>query len=142
MRIRKDLTGLRYGKLVVVEYLETKNRNTYWKCKCDCGNYKNVYGFRLYNGTCTSCGCERKVREFGPLAVKEQIGLVETIKKELKELREKMRSVSVRTENGRFLIAIYGAQIAVLERLSPELINEAKRIYEMESRNFDRRNGE
>ncbi len=62
----KDLTGLRYGKLTVIENAGSdKNGHARWLCKCDCGNKKVVTGTNLIRGLTTSCGCEhrRKVRE-------------------------------------------------------------------------------
>ena len=39
----EDLTGRRFGKLVVLEYVGTnKNRRSIWKCQCDCGIIKNI----------------------------------------------------------------------------------------------------
>ena len=39
----KDLTGQRYGRLVV-EKLDYKDRygQIHWRCRCDCGNYTSV----------------------------------------------------------------------------------------------------
>lgn len=56
-----DLTGQRFGKLVVFS-LEGKNsRNlALWRCKCDCGNIVIVSGANLRSGNSTSCGCRRK----------------------------------------------------------------------------------
>lgn len=57
----KDLTGLRVGRLTVISFAEKRGSHTYWKCKCDCGNYKIILGTSL---TCKnpvkSCGCLRK----------------------------------------------------------------------------------
>ena len=41
----KDLTGLRFGRLVV-EYQcqEKKNNKIMWHCKCDCGNERDIMG--------------------------------------------------------------------------------------------------
>ncbi len=54
-----DLTGIRSGRLVVVSLSErrSKNGNTYWNCKCDCGNVTTVYGPHLRNCATKSCGC-------------------------------------------------------------------------------------
>ena len=51
-----DLTGRRFGRLVVKEFVGVKNKNARWLCKCDCGNDKVVYGSNLIHGT-RSCGC-------------------------------------------------------------------------------------
>lgn len=54
----KDLTGKKFGELTVIckEYTD-KNRNIYWKCKCECGNTAIVRGSALKNGNTKSCGC-------------------------------------------------------------------------------------
>lgn len=57
-----DLTGQRFGKLIVVERVKTPNHikykgNTYWKCACDCGNEKIIQGRSIRIGHSTSCGC-------------------------------------------------------------------------------------
>lgn len=56
-----DLIGKRFGKLVVMERDLSKKR-TAWKCKCDCGNIKNVQACHLLSGATTSCGCYQKER--------------------------------------------------------------------------------
>lgn len=35
---RKDLTGQRFGKLVVLEEAGKDGKYSLWKCHCDCGN--------------------------------------------------------------------------------------------------------
>lgn len=68
-----DLTGQRFGRLVVLERAENhavitrdsngciKHTNNYpmWKCKCDCGNTVITYGHHLVAGNTKSCGCYR-----------------------------------------------------------------------------------
>lgn len=55
-----DLTGNRYGRLVVVRRAgHNKRGQPVWICVCDCGNEKNILGFNLRNGQSTSCGCSR-----------------------------------------------------------------------------------
>lgn len=54
----EDLTGRRFGKLVVLEYVGTnKNRRSIWKCQCDCGIIKNISGYDLKMGKTKSCNC-------------------------------------------------------------------------------------
>ena len=62
----KNLTGQRFGRLVVVErngsyssYYGKCVRAT-WKCKCDCGNEKIATTHDLTSGHTTSCGCLSK----------------------------------------------------------------------------------
>lgn len=54
-----DLTGNRYGRLTVIERVQNAKR-TKWRCKCDCGNIKEVYSFNLMAGKIKSCGCLRQ----------------------------------------------------------------------------------
>lgn len=55
---KKSLSGLKFGKLLVVE--EDKNKEIY-KCVCDCGNEKILKRSNLLGGT-KSCGCLMKNR--------------------------------------------------------------------------------
>lgn len=60
---RIDLTGNRYGKLVVLEmvYNEKKKNFSHCKCKCDCGNIVIKDTYRLKTSkTVPSCGCSYK----------------------------------------------------------------------------------
>lgn len=53
----KDLTGMRFGKLTVLEYDGIYNHKAHWKCKCDCGNITVKKGWLLLAGKTRSCGC-------------------------------------------------------------------------------------
>lgn len=55
----KDITGQRFGRLVVIEDNGERDsyRNVVWLCKCDCGNEKKVVSGSLKNGLTQSCGC-------------------------------------------------------------------------------------
>lgn len=66
----KDISGQRFGKLVVIERENKKNKTTYlWKCICDCGNICIKDGEYLRNGDTSSCGmCENKSK--GELKIK------------------------------------------------------------------------
>ena len=64
----KDLRGLRFGRLVVLErdynkeqqrLKENKRPKVYWKCMCDCKNQVSVQSSHLISGHTTSCGCVR-----------------------------------------------------------------------------------
>lgn len=54
---RADLTGKRFGRLVVVKYYDTFNDHARWECVCDCGTKTVVYGTSLKRGSTRSCGC-------------------------------------------------------------------------------------
>lgn len=70
---KMDLTGNRFGKLVVLErFANYKKDQTYYRCKCDCGNEVITNSSRLRNGKKTSCGCEYKSkRKFEDLTGKK-----------------------------------------------------------------------
>ena len=76
-----DLTGERFGKLVVLSRAESKqygkNTVSVWRCLCDCGKTRDVWGASLRDGTTVSCGCSRlkidlRGRRFGMLTVIER----------------------------------------------------------------------
>lgn len=55
-----DLTGQRYGKLVVLEYAgRNVTGRPLWKCKCDCGNIHYSSTIDLRHGDTISCGCHK-----------------------------------------------------------------------------------
>lgn len=62
----KDLTGQRFGRLVVVKRAKNyvspsgKSKQLRWICKCDCGEYCVVNSDVLKNGRTKSCGCLQK----------------------------------------------------------------------------------
>lgn len=53
----EDLTGRQFGRWTVVEFAFSKDNNRYWKCKCICGNEKNLKTGLLNFGESRSCGC-------------------------------------------------------------------------------------
>lgn len=59
MRLR-DLTGQRFGRLVVLERVEKKSNMTYWLCLCDCGGTVQARRDHLLNGDISSCGCYKR----------------------------------------------------------------------------------
>ena len=65
-----NLTGQRFGRLVVLEYAgkkeSGKSYKNMWLCQCDCGNTKAIAHGQLINGHTTSCGCYHK-EKFGDL---------------------------------------------------------------------------
>lgn len=68
----KDLTGQRFGKLTVVEFTgkTVPGRGAIWKCKCDCGNYREVATNHLNYGQITMCeDCVKSDRQMRALNV-------------------------------------------------------------------------
>jgi hypothetical protein len=55
-----NLTGIRFGMLLVIGFNGTKRNSSFdWKCVCDCGTKKVVSGNKLTCGRTKSCGCNR-----------------------------------------------------------------------------------
>ena len=65
----KDLSGQRFGHLLVLKWLGTINSNSKYLVKCDCGKEYEIYASNLTQGNTMSCGCvkeshgEQKIRE-------------------------------------------------------------------------------
>lgn len=58
--IRIDLTGNRYGRLLVLGNAGKDAWNgSLWSCRCDCGNLPVIAGASLKVGRTQSCGCRR-----------------------------------------------------------------------------------
>lgn len=59
----KDLTGRQFGKLTVLSQDKERSvRQSYWICRCSCGNVKSICGSSLTSGVQISCGCVRHER--------------------------------------------------------------------------------
>lgn len=73
-----DLTGQRFGRLIVLEKDESRKTNSgsYWICQCDCGKQKSIRSSSLRRGEIVSCGCFRmeKIME-----TKEKRGLIDNL---------------------------------------------------------------
>lgn len=52
-----DLTGQRFGRLVVIRECGRKNGHVAWLCRCDCGVEVVVQSCDLRSGRTKSCGC-------------------------------------------------------------------------------------
>jgi len=54
---KMNLSGDQFGRLTAIHVYETEKTGTYWRCFCECGNYKNVFIGHLRSGKIRSCGC-------------------------------------------------------------------------------------
>lgn len=52
-----NISGLRFGRLLVVRELPKRGRDITWECLCDCGEIATVSTDRLRRGVTKSCGC-------------------------------------------------------------------------------------
>ena len=101
----KDYTGKKYGRLTAINFVERKDKKTYWKCKCDCGNEIIVPTNYLVSGNTKSCGCLNK----------------ELSSERLKEVREKGNSKSlVDLTNKRF------GRLTVIKRVKNNKFNQVQ----------------
>ncbi|WP_380785483.1 hypothetical protein [Sphingomonas sp. R86521] len=58
MKIRIDMTGLRYGRLVGVRFAhKSRSGHAHWLFACDCGNEVVAAGGNVRSGSTASCGC-------------------------------------------------------------------------------------
>lgn len=53
----KDISGKRFGRLLVIRLSNVNNGKLKWECLCDCGKTSIVAGSNLGNRHTQSCGC-------------------------------------------------------------------------------------
>lgn len=51
------LEGMRFGRLLVLRFLEVRGRSALWECACDCGKTTIATTANLKFGKVQSCGC-------------------------------------------------------------------------------------
>jgi hypothetical protein len=56
-KLRIDMTGLRCGRLVGIEFSHRAGSHAHWRFLCDCGNETTVDGTAVRAGKTASCGC-------------------------------------------------------------------------------------
>ena len=60
----KDLTGQRFGNLLVVDLApKIKPKVTRWNCICDCGSLVAIEATKMLSGNTKSCGCYKRASE-------------------------------------------------------------------------------
>lgn len=59
-RQAEDLTGQRFGELLVISRAPNRNGRVCWNCRCDCGQEHIASAQELKVGKCKSCGCKRR----------------------------------------------------------------------------------
>ncbi len=68
VKLKRDLTGLSFGKLRVTERGPQKmyggQQKVAWNCVCECGSLVHIAGANLTSGATNSCGCT--FNRFGP----------------------------------------------------------------------------
>lgn len=75
--LSKDLTGQRFGKLVVVKRIKNDNKSpTRYICRCDCGREINTLHGCLQSGNSRSCGCANKTKYYKVNMVGKKFGML------------------------------------------------------------------
>ena len=59
----KDLTGKKFGRLVVLNFHKSIKHRAHWLCKCYCGNNTIVASNNLRNGRNNFCGKCRRLED-------------------------------------------------------------------------------
>lgn len=60
-----DLLGLKFNFLTVVSRVKKVKGPTAWRCKCDCGKFRDVSSTCLQQGVLRSCGCKKYTGKHG-----------------------------------------------------------------------------
>lgn len=100
----KNIIGNKYGKLTVIEFSHMKGENSYWKCKCECGN--EIIRGRSYLTSkkaaerIQSCGCYQK----------------ECARKSCKKLKEINKNNKYRKKHGDRHTIFYSKYCGILRR--------------------------
>ncbi len=76
MKKVQDITGKRFGKLLVIKSTGKRNRENklFWLCKCDCGRDKITIAKTLKAGLCKTCGCRLNSEAIGGIKNKRPMG--------------------------------------------------------------------
>ena len=56
-KVRIDMIGVRYGRLVGISYAHSEGGHAHWLFSCDCGSEVITNGAAVRAGTTASCGC-------------------------------------------------------------------------------------
>lgn len=116
----RDLTGMSFGKLKVIEKVDrNKSGNWRWRCKCECANETIVAGPDLIRGRTISCGCA--LRETARKNARERFSTHHETKSRLYKLWSNIKA-NCYNENSRDY-HLYGA-------LGIEMCSEWKESYE------------
>lgn len=106
---RKNIEGEKFGKLSAIRAIR-KDGNTYWVCKCDCGNEVIVLRSNLIRGKTKSCGCEggicKAIRAYQQNELKENTALCKLGSKSTKANTSGRRGIRFRKKDGLYIASI------------------------------------
>ena len=85
-----DLTGQRYGKLVVIQPgASAFDGSKQWDCECDCGNLKTIRTNSLRSGVTRSCGCLVRTESGPQVTIRKLRARVVELELQVKTLLER-----------------------------------------------------
>jgi hypothetical protein len=56
----QDISGKTFDRLIALYFSRKIKNRSFWRCKCSCGNEKDINIYSLLNGNAKSCGCLRR----------------------------------------------------------------------------------
>ena len=71
----KDMVGLTFGMLTVVERAGSKGRKSLWLCRCACGSATTAEAYDLTSGRKKSCGCRKNAAPRPAKNIRDMTGL-------------------------------------------------------------------
>lgn len=113
---RDDATVInkKFGKLLVIKYVYSKNQQRFFQCLCDCGKTKNLPKGLLKFGSVKSCGCSKAYKDL------EEVFLMNT-----KRTNECLEWTGTKTHDGygrfKFQGKMYSAHRAHWEKQMGEI---------------------
>src|SRR5260221_2560597 len=128
-RSLKDISGQRFGRLIVLNQHKIRGKSGIWLCRCDCGNEKWIRPTALKAGETKSCGCyAEEMRRKGILEKKKKykVDLTAEQRRDL-EGHIKKRALSVE-ENMRNQILLLADQSLGAPSLTDEVIAKILRV--------------
>lgn len=128
-RSLKDISGQRFGRLVVLNQHKIRGKSGIWLCRCDCGNKKWIRPTALKTGETQSCGCYAKeMSRKGILEKKKKYKVVLTTEQR-RELETQIKECILSSEeNIRIQILLLADQSPSASSLTDEEIAARLRI--------------
>lgn len=135
MGTAKDITNVRFGRLIAVARTDETHpkRGYYWKCICDCGNERLIPTSSLTSGNTKSCGClSIESRKKTTVIEKRNIGI--KYEQNFEERFPELKDVkSVVLKDGLFRVFENGV---ILRKNSYGRISKPKEFYVGRNRNY------
>ncbi len=97
-----DLTNRTFGKLNVLQRVDTGEKRAWWECQCECGNICYMPSRYLLSMNVTNCGCDTK--SYGELYVREQL---QSYKLDFKEQYTFLDCLSPKNRRIKFDFAVF-----------------------------------